>query len=77
MTGTHFFRLPPQPQLAAKELNELRERWLNPPEWIEQVAAKVDAVDDFADVPAKAAPSSAAPPSWPSPPKTPGSRNAR
>ena len=34
----------------------MRERWLNPPEWIEQVAAKVDAADDFADVPADARP---------------------
>ncbi|MGH7967535.1 MAG: hypothetical protein ACREIC_02290 [Limisphaerales bacterium] len=41
---------------AAKELNELRERWLNTPEWIEQVTAKVDAADDFADVPAPARP---------------------
>lgn len=36
---------------AARELNEKRERWLNPPEWIEQVAAKVDAADRFEDVP--------------------------
>ena len=36
---------------AAKELNEKRERWLNPPEWIEQVAAKVDSADKFEDVP--------------------------
>jgi hypothetical protein len=41
---------------AAKELNEKRERWLNPPEWIEQVAAKVDAVDQFDDVPEPARP---------------------
>jgi hypothetical protein len=41
---------------AAHELNELRERWLNPPEWIEQVSAKVDAADGFADVPAAARP---------------------
>jgi hypothetical protein len=39
---------------AAKELNEKRERWLNPPEWIEQVAAKVDAADTFEDVPKEA-----------------------
>ena len=32
----------------------MRERWLNPPEWIDQVAAKVDAADDFSDVPADA-----------------------
>jgi hypothetical protein len=41
---------------AAKELNEKRERWLNPPEWIEQVAAKVDAADRFDDVPEAARP---------------------
>jgi hypothetical protein len=39
---------------AAKALNEQRERWLNPPEWIEPLAAKVDAADKFADVPAEA-----------------------
>lgn len=27
---------------AAKELNELRENWLNPPEWIESVGRQVD-----------------------------------
>jgi hypothetical protein len=31
-----------------------RERWLNPPEWIEPSAARIDATDDFADVPAEA-----------------------
>ena len=41
---------------AAKELNEQRERWLNPPEWIAPIAAAVDAEDDFADVPADARP---------------------
>ncbi len=35
---------------AAKALNDQRERWLNPPEWIGEVAAEVDAKDDFADV---------------------------
>ena len=35
---------------AAKSLNDQRERWLNPPEWIAEVAAEVDAKDDFADV---------------------------
>jgi len=40
----------------ATELNEKRERWLNPPEWIEQVAAKVDAADRFDDVPEPARP---------------------
>ncbi|MBI4718240.1 MAG: transposase [Planctomycetes bacterium] len=39
---------------AARELNEQRERWLNPPEWIEPIAAAVDAADDFADVPEEA-----------------------
>ena len=29
---------------------------MNPPEWIEQMPAKVDAADDFADVPADARP---------------------
>lgn len=36
---------------AAKTLNEQRERWLNPPEWIEPIAREIDAQDDFADVP--------------------------
>ncbi len=36
---------------AAKELNEQRERWLNPPEWIEPITKTVDALEDFADVP--------------------------
>ena len=35
---------------SAKDLNEQRERWLNPPEWIEEIAEQVDAADDFADV---------------------------
>jgi hypothetical protein len=39
---------------AAKALDEQRERWLNPPEWIEPLAARVDAGDDFGDVPAEA-----------------------
>ncbi len=29
----------------------MRDRWLNPPEWIEPIAAAVDAEDDFSDVP--------------------------
>ena len=37
---------------AAKQLNEQRERWLNPPEWIEPIAKAVD--DDFSDVPEEA-----------------------
>lgn len=39
---------------AAKELNEQRERWLNPPEWIGPLAARIDAADDFHDVPQEA-----------------------
>ncbi|MFI4892642.1 MAG: class I SAM-dependent DNA methyltransferase [Phycisphaerales bacterium JB058] len=35
---------------AAAALNEQRENWLNPPAWVEEVAAQVDAEDDFADV---------------------------
>jgi hypothetical protein len=41
---------------AARVLNEQRERWLNPPEWIEPIAAAVDADDAFADVPQEARP---------------------
>jgi len=41
---------------AAKELNEQRERWLNPPEWIEPIARAVDKEDNFADVPEEARP---------------------
>jgi hypothetical protein len=39
---------------AAAALNEQRERWLNPPEWIEPIARAVDAEDDFADLPEEA-----------------------
>ena len=39
--------------VIAKALSERRERWLNPPEWIDPIAAKVDATDDFTDVPAE------------------------
>ncbi|MCO6437278.1 MAG: class I SAM-dependent DNA methyltransferase [Phycisphaerae bacterium] len=39
---------------AAKELDEHRERWLNPPEWIDPIAARADAQDDFRDVPEQA-----------------------
>jgi predicted nucleotidyltransferase len=39
---------------AAKALNEQRERWLNPPEWIELLSAKIDAADTFEDVPKEA-----------------------
>jgi hypothetical protein len=41
---------------AAAQLNERRERWLNPPEWIEPLAAQVDAADSFSDVPPDARP---------------------
>jgi len=41
---------------AACELNEQRERWLNPPEWIEPIARAIDAEDRFDDVPADARP---------------------
>lgn len=41
---------------AAKELNEQRERWLNPPQWLEPIARAVDQEDDFADVPEEARP---------------------
>ena len=39
---------------AAAAINEQRERWLNPPEWIDPLARQVDAQDDFADVPEEA-----------------------
>jgi len=41
---------------AARELNDQRERWLNPPEWIGPIAARIDAADDFSDVPPEARP---------------------
>jgi len=41
---------------AATHLDDHRERWLNPPEWIEPIAKAVDAEDDFADVPDEARP---------------------
>jgi hypothetical protein len=41
---------------AARALDGQRQRRLNPPEWLEPLAAKVDAADDFADVPADARP---------------------
>jgi hypothetical protein len=41
---------------AAKALDEQRERWLNPPEWIKPLEEKIDAADDFHDVPADARP---------------------
>jgi len=41
---------------AARELDEQRQRWLNPPEWIEQVARAVDLREDFSGVPEEARP---------------------
>ena len=41
---------------AARHLNEQRERWLNPPEWINEIAATVDREDSFSDVPEAARP---------------------
>jgi signal transduction histidine kinase/CheY-like chemotaxis protein len=41
---------------AANGLDEMRQRWLNPPEGIEPIAKAIDAKDDFADVPAGARP---------------------
>ncbi|HYE60704.1 MAG TPA: DNA methyltransferase [Phycisphaerales bacterium] len=41
---------------AAKELDAQRERWLNPPEWIAPIAARIDAADQFLDVPEAARP---------------------
>jgi hypothetical protein len=35
-------------------LNEQRERWLNPPEWIELLARQIDERDTFEDVPPEA-----------------------
>lgn len=39
---------------AAEDLDTQRERWLNPPEWIEPIAKRIDAADKFEDVPAAA-----------------------
>ena len=36
---------------AAKSLNELRERWLNPTEWLAPIAVRVAAADSLEDVP--------------------------
>lgn len=41
---------------AAMELNDQRERWLNPPEWIADWGRVIDARDKFEDVPAEARP---------------------
>jgi len=39
---------------AAAVLNERRERWLNPPEWIGPIKRHVDVREHFSDVPAEA-----------------------
>jgi REP element-mobilizing transposase RayT len=41
---------------AARELNDQRERWLNPSEWIDPIAQGIDSADSFADVPPEARP---------------------
>jgi hypothetical protein len=41
---------------AARELDDQRERWLNPPEWIDPIAQGIDSADAFADVPPEARP---------------------
>jgi hypothetical protein len=41
---------------AAEELSAQRERWLNPPEWIDPIAKSVDLTEDFSDVPPEARP---------------------
>ncbi|HET6441887.1 MAG TPA: DNA methyltransferase [Phycisphaerae bacterium] len=41
---------------AAKALDAERERWLNPPEWIEPLAATVDMAEDLSDLPEHARP---------------------
>ncbi len=61
---------------AAKELNDQRERWLNPQEWIAPSPATSTPRMILPTCPPKPGPSSASPPSWPAPPRTPGSRNA-
>jgi hypothetical protein len=41
---------------AAHALDEQRERWLNPPEWIDPIADTVDRTEDFSGVPEEARP---------------------
>jgi len=41
---------------AAKNLDELRENWLNPPEWIKPIEDAVDRFENFDDVPEEAVP---------------------
>jgi hypothetical protein len=37
-------------------LDETRDRWLNPPEWLDPIAAQTGAADNFADLPTAARP---------------------
>lgn len=41
---------------AAAKLNELRENWLNPPDWIKLIEDRIDESDDFSDLPKDARP---------------------
>ena len=41
---------------AAEALGRRRDGWLNPPEWVAEVAAKVDLAEDFSAVPADVRP---------------------
>jgi len=41
---------------AARDLDAQRERWLNPPEWLSPIEKRIDAADDFSDVPKEARP---------------------
>jgi hypothetical protein len=45
-----------QSDAAGGQIDEQRAWWLNGPEWVGPLAAKVDARDSFADVPAEARP---------------------
>ncbi len=42
--------------VTAKKLDELRENWLNPPQWIKPIEDAVDRFEDFSDVPEQARP---------------------
>jgi hypothetical protein len=41
---------------AARDLDEQRRRWLNPPEWLAPIARDLDAAEDLSDVPEAARP---------------------
>ncbi|HUU92178.1 MAG TPA: hypothetical protein VM238_13345 [Phycisphaerae bacterium] len=41
---------------AARSLDEQRERWLNPPEWIDPIADTVDTAEELSEVPEEARP---------------------